>query len=117
MTTRERCLNILHYKDVDRLPAVHFGYWNDLLDEWAEQGHITKEMAVAAHGNNLKTVYNSIEVKDGLVEGANVEQGFVIGYVSDNNRQEYKDGPHLHFEVWENGEKISPYKYITVSEK
>lgn len=54
MTTRERCLNILHYKDVDRLPAVHFGYWNDLLDEWAEQGHITKEMAVSAHGNNLK---------------------------------------------------------------
>lgn len=79
--------------------------------------YLTGTTVTIAHGNNLKTVYNSIEVKDGLVEGANVEQGFVIGYVSDNNRQEYKDGPHLHFEVWENGEKISPYKYITVSEK
>ena len=54
MTTRERCLNILHYKDVDRLPAVHFGYWGELLDEWAEQGHITKEMAVAARGDSSK---------------------------------------------------------------
>lgn len=40
MTTRERCINILHYKDVDRLPAVHFGYWKELLSEWADQGHI-----------------------------------------------------------------------------
>ena len=54
MTTRERCLNILHYKDVDRLPAVHFGYWGELLDEWAEQGHITKEMAVATRGDSSK---------------------------------------------------------------
>jgi len=48
MNTRERCMNVLHYKDVDRLPALHFGYWPELLDEWAEQGHISKELAVAA---------------------------------------------------------------------
>ena len=48
MTTRERCLNILHYKDVDRMPAVHFGYWKELLDEWAEQGHMSREMANGA---------------------------------------------------------------------
>lgn len=52
MTTRERCLNILHHKDVDRLPAVHFGYWAELLEEWAEQGHITGEMARAARGDS-----------------------------------------------------------------
>ena len=45
MTTRERCLNILHYKNADRLPAVHFGYWNELLIEWAEQGKIPMELA------------------------------------------------------------------------
>lgn len=45
MTNRERAMNILHYKDVDRLPAVHFGYWSELLDEWAEQGKIPKELA------------------------------------------------------------------------
>lgn len=70
-----------------------------------------------AHGNNLKSVYNSVNAVEGLSAGMAVSQGTVIAYVSDNNRQEYKDGPHLHFEVWENGEKISPYKYLTISEK
>ncbi|MCR5262748.1 MAG: hypothetical protein K6D94_02665 [Clostridiales bacterium] len=45
MTNRERCMNILHYKPVDRLPAVHFGYWGELLTEWAEQGKIPKELS------------------------------------------------------------------------
>jgi len=51
MTNRERCINILHYKDTDRMPAVHFGYWKELLDEWAEQGHISHELAKAAYGD------------------------------------------------------------------
>ena len=45
MTNRERAMNILHYKDADRLPAVHFGYWNELLTEWADQGKIPRELA------------------------------------------------------------------------
>ncbi|MBQ8209117.1 MAG: hypothetical protein IJZ35_00840 [Clostridia bacterium] len=45
MTNRERAMNILHYKDVDRLPAVHFGYWGELLQEWAQQGKIPAELA------------------------------------------------------------------------
>ena len=46
MTNRERFMNLLLYKPIDRLPAVHFGYWDDLLFEWAEQGKISKELAV-----------------------------------------------------------------------
>ncbi len=38
-------MNILHFKSVDRFPAVHFGYWRDLLYEWAEQGKISRELA------------------------------------------------------------------------
>ena len=30
MTNRERAMNILHDKPVDRMPAVHFGYWEDI---------------------------------------------------------------------------------------
>lgn len=45
MTNRERFYNLLHFKAVDRLPAVHFGYWRELLYEWAEQGHISRELA------------------------------------------------------------------------
>lgn len=51
MTNRERAMNILHFKEVDRLPAVHFGYWAELLDEWADQGHISRELAKAARGD------------------------------------------------------------------
>ena len=45
MTNRERALNILHYQPVDHLPAVHFGYWRELLVEWANQGKISMELA------------------------------------------------------------------------
>ena len=52
MTNRERAMNILHYKPVDRMPAVHFGYWPELLLEWAEQGKISHDLARAwADGN------------------------------------------------------------------
>jgi uroporphyrinogen decarboxylase len=30
------------------MPAVHFGYWDELLDEWACQGYISKEIAHGA---------------------------------------------------------------------
>ncbi|MBQ3637836.1 MAG: hypothetical protein II953_05680 [Clostridia bacterium] len=45
MTNRERAMNLLHYKPVDRMPAVHFGYWGELLSEWAAQGKIPAELA------------------------------------------------------------------------
>ena len=54
MTTRERCMNILHYQDADRMPAVHFGYWEDLLNEWAAQGHISGELARGALSDGSK---------------------------------------------------------------
>ena len=54
MTTRERCMNILHYKDADRMPAVHFGYWKEVLIEWAEQGHISAELADGARFDGSK---------------------------------------------------------------
>ena len=69
------------------------------------------------HGNGLKTVYNSIEVIDSLQEGATVLKGDSLGTVSANNKTEYLDGAHLHFEVWENGEKIDPTKYLTIDGK
>gem|GEM_PF-870683 len=65
-----------------------------------------------SHANGIKTVYNSIEVDENLSVGDKVSQGDVLGVISENNRQEYKDGAHLHFEVEENGVKISPTKYF-----
>lgn len=72
---------------------------------------------VINHGSGLKSIYNSLDALETLEEGQSVSKGEVIGYVSDNNRQEYKDGPHLHFEVTKNGEWIDPDDYLMITEK
>ena len=69
------------------------------------------------HGNGLKSVYNSIEAKEGLTEGQSLKKGDVIGGVSTTNRQEYKDGPHLHFETTLNGKKGDPLTYLMLEDK
>ena len=52
MNNRERAMNILHFQSADRMPAVHFGYWKELLREWAEQGKISRELAEAQRDSN-----------------------------------------------------------------
>lgn len=47
-------MNILHFLPVDRFPAVHFGYWGELLEEWAEQGKIPRELAVENYDGSEK---------------------------------------------------------------
>lgn len=45
MTNRERFNAIMHYENYDRVPVVHFGYWNETLDKWYHEGHLTEEEA------------------------------------------------------------------------
>lgn len=45
MTNRERALAVLNYGKYDRLPCVAFGYWGETVQKWADEGHITREMA------------------------------------------------------------------------
>lgn len=45
MNNRQRVKAILNYEKFDRIPLVHFGYWNETLDKWAAEGHITKDDA------------------------------------------------------------------------
>ncbi len=47
MTHRERVKAILHYQDYDKMPVVHFGYWTETLQKWADEGHISRELAHA----------------------------------------------------------------------
>ncbi len=54
MTNRERCINLLHFKPVDRMPAVHFGYWPELLDEWVRLGKIPAELAIGNYDGSEK---------------------------------------------------------------
>ncbi len=69
------------------------------------------------HGDGLTTVYNSLEDGDMVSVGMKVNKGDIIGKVSTSNRQEYKAGAHLHFEVMEDGELIDPAKYLVFEEK
>lgn len=80
-------------------------------------GYLQGTTVKIEHKDGLITVYNSIEPLEGLSVGDSLEQGDVIGTISDNNKQEYKDGAHLHFEVIENGVNVSPLKYLTIEEK
>jgi len=45
MTNRERSMAVLRYQPYDRLPVVHFGFWQETLEKWASEGHITEEQA------------------------------------------------------------------------
>ncbi len=72
---------------------------------------------VIDHGNGLKTIYNSLQDGDNVLEGQTVKKGDVIGEVSLSNRQEYKDGAHVHFAVTENGNYIDPENYLMMQDK
>jgi hypothetical protein len=52
MNNRERTLAILNYKAYDRMPVVHFGYWNETLEKWHKEGHITLEEATGYGDGN-----------------------------------------------------------------
>ncbi|MBE7081922.1 MAG: M23 family metallopeptidase [Clostridiales bacterium] len=69
------------------------------------------------HGNGLFSIYNSLADGESVSVGQTVKQGDEIGQVSVTNRQEYKAGAHLHFEVKENGQFIDPAKYLETQEK
>ena len=43
MTNRERTLAVLNYQSYDRLPIVHFGFWQETLDKWVQEGHLKPE--------------------------------------------------------------------------
>lgn len=52
MTARENALAILHYQNYDAVPVVHFGFWRETLEKWAQQGYITQEEAASWDDGN-----------------------------------------------------------------
>ena len=52
MNNRERAMAVLHYQAYDRLPVVHFGFWQETLAKWASEGHITAQEAARWGDNN-----------------------------------------------------------------
>ncbi len=69
------------------------------------------------HGDGMKTVYRYVDAANGLKVGKEVKKGDVIATVAEAVGDEYKEGPHLHFEVIKSGEKVDPSTYLTFEEK
>ena len=72
---------------------------------------------VIAHDNGLKSVYRFVNEAENLKVGDEVEKGQVIATVAQATGDEYKEGPHLHFEIWKENKVLDPNDYLTLDEK
>ncbi len=70
-----------------------------------------------SHENGLKTAYTFVDALEGLEAGDAVKKGDVIATVAEPMGQEYKDGAHLHFEVFLNGSAVDPGQYLDIDGK
>ncbi len=62
-------------------------------------------------GNGIKTLYAHMEYLSVTI-GQSVSQGQVLGKMGKTGRVYGVTGVHLHFEVWKNGVKVSPWNYL-----
>lgn len=65
-------------------------------------------LVVLEHGHGYSTFYahnKALAVK----VGQKVRKGDVIGYVGSTG---YSTGPHVHYEIWKNGNPVNPVEYM-----
>ncbi|MCC6599678.1 MAG: M23 family metallopeptidase [Crocinitomicaceae bacterium] len=65
------------------------------------------------HANNLISVYkhNSVLLKK---TGDAVKAGESVAFIGDSG--DHSEGPHLHFELWQDGLPVNPTDYLTVGQ-
>lgn len=64
---------------------------------------------VINHGNGYTTLYAHMQSRN-VKTGDKVTKGDVIGWVGSTG---LSNGPHLHFEIWDNGTRIDPAKFYS----
>ncbi len=66
------------------------------------------KLVVVNHPNSFRTYYGHFSrIKKGIIRGAKIKQGEVIGYVGSTG---LSTGPHLHFGIKKQGRWINPLK-------
>lgn len=70
-----------------------------------------------AHSGGAMTVYKnlSVELAEGIAEGASVTAGALIGAVGNTAMVEIAEDPHLHFEMTVDGIAVDPLDYFDES--
>lgn len=63
------------------------------------------------HANGLMTRYTCLKSIENLSEGDNVAMGDVIGIIGESKGETVTE-PHLHFEVYKDGESVNPEDYL-----
>lgn len=61
------------------------------------------------HGNGYQTIYGHAS-ELAVTTGQSVSQGDTVAYVGSTGNS---TGPHLHFEIVENGEKVNPLNFVS----
>ncbi len=80
---------------------------NGLVEQAGWTGGYGRQ-TVIRHANGYKTSYShQSAIAEGVVEGARVRQGQVIGYVGSTG---LSSGNHLHYELMVNGTKVDPMR-------
>jgi murein DD-endopeptidase MepM/ murein hydrolase activator NlpD len=61
-----------------------------------------------SHSDGYETVYSNLLSADFVAEGDMVEKGQTIGTVGESASFEVAEVPHLHFEIYKDGESVNP---------
>ncbi len=80
---------------------------NGIIEKSGWAGGYGKQ-TILKHANGYRTYYNhQTAYAKGISVGGRVRQGQIIGYVGTTG---YSTGPHLHYEVSVNGNKVNPMR-------
>lgn len=64
------------------------------------------------HGDGLVTKYGCLSTDEMVEVGQKVEKGDIISGIGEGVGFEMAQGPHLHFEVLQNGKNVNPSNYL-----
>ena len=67
---------------------------------------------VVDHGEGLTSAYSNLAAQATVEPGDGVETGDILGAVGDSAIGESGLAPHLHLEVWKDGQTVNPMDYL-----
>lgn len=67
---------------------------------------------IISHPNGFSTMYSNLLTSEFVSEGQTVEKGQTIGTIGESASFEIAEQPHLHFEMYKDGECVNPTIYL-----